>query len=72
MEFPEIWAALAPDTQSWLRAHNGEDLPEAVMVELVAAGRGVIAGPWWDGGGPDGWRLTDRAVDWIEADSNGE
>ena len=44
-----------------------------MLVELVAAGGSVTSSAWWVGeGAPDGFCLSDEAVDWIEAEANGE
>ncbi len=44
-----------------------------MLVKIVAAGGSVTSNAWWVGeGAPDGFYLSDEAIDWIEAEANGE
>lgn len=73
MESIEWWTSLDAGTKEWLIAHNGEALPADVRAKVVAAGGDVASDAWWVGEqGPDGFHLSDRAVDWIEAVGNDE
>jgi len=67
------WSAVRPETRAWLVAHNGEPLAPDVLEEITR-----VSGPI----GPDAlWaevdesgavRLSDAAVDWVEAVANDE
>ncbi len=73
MEIIEWWPKLDADARAWLVAHNGEAVAPDVLLEIVAAGGSVTSDAWWVGeSGPDGFFLSDEAVDWIEATANGE
>jgi hypothetical protein len=67
------WPRLSQETQDWLVAHNGDEVPAAVVAEITRAG-GVVAGDAWGAGHdtPQGAYLPDEVVDWIEAVANGE
>jgi len=44
-----------------------------VLAKIVAAGGSLTSDAWWIGEeGPDGFYLSDEAIDWIEATANGE
>ena len=73
MEIIDWWPKLDSDTKAWLTAHNGEELPAEVLTMIEEAGGSVTSGAWWIGeSGPDGFFLSDEAVDWIEAVANDE
>jgi hypothetical protein len=73
METIEWWPRLDAEAQAWLVAHNGEAVADVVLDKIVAAGGVVTSDAWWIGeSGPDGFYLSDEAVDWIEAVANGE
>jgi hypothetical protein len=73
MQSLEWWPKLDSHTQAWLVAHNGEAVPPEVLSKVIAAGGSVTLNAWWVGeSGPDGFSLSDAAVDWIEATANGE
>ncbi|WP_426321608.1 hypothetical protein [Microbacterium sp. E-13] len=73
MESIEWWPSLDAETKDWLIAHNGEALPAEVLGKVAAAGGIVTSNAWWIGeDGPDGFFLSDEAVDWIEAVGNAE
>lgn len=73
METLDWWSKLDPDAQAWLIAHNGEAVAPDVLSKIVSAGGSVTSNAWWVGaGGPDGFYLSDDAVDWIEAAANDE
>ena len=73
MEIIEWWQKLDPDAQAWLIAHNGEAVSPEVLKKITAAGGSVSSSAWWVGdSGPDGFFLSDEAVDWIEAAANEE
>jgi hypothetical protein len=69
----EWWPNLDADARDWLVAHNGEAVPPEVLTKIVAAGGSVTSNAWWVGrGGPEGFSLSDEAIDWIAAIANGE
>jgi hypothetical protein len=73
MEIFEWWPKLDSDAKAWLIAHNGEAVSPDVMDKIAAAGGSVILGGWWVGeSGPNGFFLSDEAVDWIETIANEE
>ena len=73
MEIIEWWPKLDSDARAWLIAHNGESVPPEVLSKIVAAGGSVTSSAGWVGeSAPDGFFLSDEAVDWIEATANDE
>ena len=73
MESIEWWETLDPDAKEWLIDHNGEAVTDDVLAAIRAAGGDVASGAWWIGeDGPDGFFLSDEAVDWIESAANEE
>jgi hypothetical protein len=73
MENIDWWPHLGSSAKEWLVAHNGEPISADVLTEIVAAGGELSSDAWWIGEeGPDGFYLSDEAVDWIEATANGE
>lgn len=71
MQILDWWPKLDRDTQAWLIAHNGEAVAPKVLARIVAAGNSTTSNAWWVGeDGPDGFFLSDEAVDWIEATAN--
>ncbi|WP_214467821.1 hypothetical protein [Microbacterium flavescens] len=72
MEIVEWWPKLDSDAKAWLIAHNGEPVSPEVLSEIIAVGGSVNSGAWVGESGPDGFFLSDEAVDWIEAAANDE
>jgi hypothetical protein len=73
MDSIEWWDGLDPDAKRWLVAHNGESVPADIRAKIEAAGGDVDSEEWWVGeSGPEGWFLSDEAVDWIESVANDE
>ena len=72
MDIPALWPSLTTPTRAWLINHNGEALSPAVVDELTVANGGTIDPSWWADDADDPTRLSDDAVDWIEAVANGE
>lgn len=73
MQMIEWWPNLDADAQGWLVAHNGDAVSAEVLTKIVAAGGFVTSNAWWvRQDGPEGFYLSDEAVDWIEATANGE
>jgi hypothetical protein len=73
MEIIEWWPKLDSEAKAWLIAHNGEAVSPQVLSQIRAADGSVTPSAWWVGeSGPDGFHLSDEAVDWIEAAANDE
>jgi hypothetical protein len=73
MEIIEWWPKLDSDAKAWLIAHNGEAVSPEVLSKIVAAGGSVTSSERWVGeSGPDGFFLSDEAVDWVETTANDE
>lgn len=67
----EWWPRLSRETREYLVANNGDALSEAVIEEIGRAG-GCVEGRWADEDSSDRLRLSDQAVDWVEAVANAE
>lgn len=72
MKMTTWWPLVGADTRAWLIDHNGEPLPPPVVTAIMVVTGGSTEPEWWAGESGDGARLTDAAVDWIEAVANGE
>ena len=73
METIEWWPKLDPDAREWLVSHNGEPVDPGVLIKIAAAGGSLTSDAWWIGEeGPDGFYLSEEAIDWIEARANDE
>jgi hypothetical protein len=72
MKMTTWWPLVGAETRAWLIEHNGETLPPPVVTEIMAVTGGSTDPEWWAGESADRPRLTDGAVDWIEAVANGE
>jgi hypothetical protein len=73
MEINEWWPKLSGSAREWLVANNGDAVSEVVLHEMVSVGGDAASGGWWVGDtGPEGFVLSDRAIDWIEEAANGE
>lgn len=73
MNISQWWPRLSPGTREWLVAHNGEPLDPQVRAEILELNEQRTELSWWSGESVDGRsELTDEAIDWIEAQSNGE
>ena len=61
------------EIRNWLIANNGDAVPSSVTEEIRRAGGSVTTDAWWVGQvGPDGFYLSDEAVNWIETVANDE
>ncbi|MBG6056395.1 hypothetical protein IWX81_002832 [Salinibacterium sp. CAN_S4] len=73
MEIDERWPKLSAPAREWLVANNGDAVSEVLLREIASVGGDAASGGWWVGDtGPEGFVLSDRAIDWIEAAGNGE
>jgi hypothetical protein len=68
----EWWPLLDAETRGWLIEHNGESLPPQILADIMAVTGGTTDTKLWAGKSADGPRLSDEAVDWIEALANDE
>jgi hypothetical protein len=73
MDISQWWPLVQPSTRAWLIAHNGEPLPPPIIADIAWNGFAVNAAQSWiEGSSPEGFSLSDAAIDWIEATANGE
>lgn len=73
MEIREWWPKLDAESQAWLIVHNGEALAPDVLRRIEAVSGSLASSASWAGErGPDGFVLSDDAVDWIETTANDE
>lgn len=73
METIDWWPKADSNAKSRLIAHNGKAVSPEVLSKIVAAGGSMTSSAWWIGvSGPDGFYLSDEAVDWIETAANDE
>ena len=73
MSIEAWWPNLQPASREWLIDNNGDAVPVEVVDDIVAAGGTVSKDAAWVGEvGPEGFYLSDAAVDWVEAMANGE
>ena len=73
MRIEEWWPQVDEPTRQWLINNNGEAIPKDILATITAlAGPPSAADSWVGEDGPDGFMLSDEAVDWIEAAANGE
>ena len=72
MNILEWWPLVDVETRDWLVEHNGEPLPPNVIANIMAVTGGTTDSEWWAGESSGGPRLSDEAVDWIEAVANDE
>ena len=73
MRIEEWWPALPAESREWLVRHNGEAVPQHIVDQIRSVEGAATADTSWAGASiPEGFFLSDRAVDWIEAVANGE
>ncbi len=73
MRIEEWWPKLDPATREWLIANNGDVVPITVLGQIAEAGGDVTSEASSIGdNSPDGFLLSDAAVDWIEETANHE
>ena len=73
MDLETLWPLLRGESRDWLIANNGDALSQPVLEDIERVGGPVPLHAWWVGdNGPDGFHLSDAAVDWIEEAANGE
>lgn len=73
MQIEEWWPELDARTRRWLIEHNGEAVPGDIVDRIRAVEGAATADMSWVGGKtPEGFFLSDDAVDWIEAVANDE
>ena len=73
MTIESWWPKLDAHDQEWLIAHNGEAVEPDVLRRIAGLGGLICSSEDLAGETrPDGFYLSDAAVDWIEATANGE
>ena len=73
MEIDDWWSRLAPESREWLMDNNGDAVRGDIVAEIAQLGGTTASDAWWVGeDGPNGFFLSDRAIDWVEAKANGE
>jgi len=73
VQIQDWWPRVDEPTRQWLRDNNGDVVPPDVLARITAvAGDDTAGAPWAGGSGPDGFLLSDEAVDWIEEAANDE
>jgi hypothetical protein len=73
MNIETWWPKLAPSTREWLIQNNGDVVPPEIVAEISSAGGSAVPEEWWVGQiGPEGFFISDEAIDWIEELANDE
>lgn len=73
LSMEDWWPRLPHETRDWLIANNGDAVPSWVAEQITRAGGVVATEAWWVAEyGPNGFYLSDEAVDWIDEVANGE
>lgn len=73
MSIEAWWPTLRPESRDYLIANNGDVVPPELVEEIARAGGDVTPDTWWVGeNGPEGFYLSDEAIDWIDEVANGE
>lgn len=71
MRIENWWPLLDPSTQQWLINNNGDVVPPAILAQITAvAGQPTAEASWGGDSAPEGFFLSDEAVDWIEETAN--
>ncbi len=62
-----------PSTQQWLINNNGDVVPPNILDQITAVAGAPTADASWVGEtAPEGFFLSDEAIDWIEETANDE
>ncbi|MBC7443262.1 MAG: hypothetical protein H7311_12235 [Ramlibacter sp.] len=73
MRIEDWWPLLDWSTQQWLINNNGDVVPPDVLDQITAAAGEPTADASWVGNNvPEGFSLSDEAIDWIEMAANDE
>lgn len=73
MNIEDWWPNLSASARQWLIANNGDVVSPVILDEIAEAGGVVDSEADWIGeSGPEGFFLSDSAIDWIEAAANDE
>ncbi|MGO4384890.1 hypothetical protein [Specibacter sp. RAF43] len=73
MDIENWWPLLDPATRQWLMDNNGDVVPPGVLDQITAvAGHPEVDASWAGDSVPEGFLLSDEAIDWIEDTANDE
>lgn len=73
MDIEDWWPLLDPPTRQWLIDNNGDVVLPGMLDRITAVAGGPAAGASWAGDiDPEGFFLSDEAIDWIEQTANDE
>ena len=71
MRIQDWWPRLDWTTQQWLINNNGDVVPPNVLDRITAvAGEPTVDTPWAGDAVPEGFSLSEEAIDWIEMTAN--
>ncbi|HEY8699756.1 MAG TPA: hypothetical protein VIM08_02160 [Arthrobacter sp.] len=73
MRIEEWWSRLDSSTRQWLINNNGDVVPPNILDQITAVAGAPTADASWVGDNvPEGFFLSDEAIDWIEETANDE
>jgi hypothetical protein len=73
MRIEDWWPKVDQSTQQWLIDNNGDVVPQNILDQITAvAGAPTADASWVGDNDPDGFLLSDEAIDWIEETANDE
>ncbi|MBP1136443.1 hypothetical protein JOE31_002675 [Arthrobacter sp. PvP023] len=73
MRIEEWWPAVDPSARQWLIDNNGDVVPLNILEQISAvAGASTADASWVGHNAPEGFFLSDEAIDWIEETANEE
>lgn len=73
MRIEDWWPSLDSSTQQWLIDNNGDVVPPSILNQITAvAGEPAADASWVGDNLPEGFFLSDEAIDWIEKTANDE
>lgn len=73
MRIEDWWPRLDSSTQQWLINNNGDVVPPNILDQITAVAGVPTADASWVGDNvPEGFFLSDDAIDWIEETANDE
>lgn len=73
MNIQDWWPLLDPSTRQWLINNNGDMVPPGILDQIKAvAGQAETHASWVGDDGPEGFSLSDEAIDWVEQAANDE
>ncbi|MEO8221833.1 MAG: hypothetical protein ABI563_13730 [Specibacter sp.] len=73
MNIQDWWPLLDPSTRQWLINNNGDMVPPSILAQIKAvAGEAAADASCVGDDGPEGFSLSDEAIDWVEQAANDE